>query len=80
MLKGKFKAFWNKVALTALCMLCTLLTFAQLGPPSDCGDTSGGPDEPCPLDTWVIVLAVIALAFAAYHLQKKQKSALKIQA
>ncbi|MCR8557687.1 hypothetical protein KXD93_08545 [Mucilaginibacter sp. BJC16-A38] len=63
-------------------MLCALVTFAQPGGPGqgDCGDTTAGPDEPCPLDTWVIVLSVIALVFAAIHLHKKQKNALKMQA
>ena len=77
-------AFWSKVFLTALFMLCTLMTFAQPTGPGgpgqgDCGDTTVGPDEPCPLDTWVIVLAIIALIFAAIHLYKKQNTALKIQ-
>ncbi len=30
-------------------------------------------DGMCPLDTWVIVLAAVSVAFAAGHLYKKQK-------
>ena len=39
-----------------------------------CSDTD--PTDPCPLDNWVIVLAVIVVAFAAVHLSHKQKSKL----
>lgn len=38
-----------------------------------CDGNDGGPDG-CPLDTWVIVLAIIAVIFAAIHLHRKQKS------
>lgn len=82
MLKKVYGAtFWNKVILTVLFMLCTIATFAQPGSPSqgDCGDSSAGPDEPCPLDTWVIVLVIVALFFVVAHLRKKQKDTLKMQ-
>ncbi|MEN0052720.1 MAG: hypothetical protein AAGC65_03590 [Mucilaginibacter sp.] len=50
--------------------------FAQ-GVPTDggglCDGNDGGPDG-CPLDTWVIILVLIALAFTFFHLRKKQKS------
>lgn len=29
----------------------------------------------CPLDTWVVVLAIIAVIFTAIHLHKKKKRA-----
>jgi hypothetical protein len=45
--------------------------FAQ-GPGTDCDNPD--PFDPCPLDTWVIVLVLIALAFTVFHLRKKQKS------
>ena len=33
------------------------------------------PDDPnCPLDTWVIVLAAVALVAAVIHLHRKQKA------
>lgn len=46
------------------------------------GQSVGGPcafndtDNPCPLDTWVIVLATAAMLFAMFHLRGKQKSPL----
>jgi hypothetical protein len=50
--------------------------FAQ-GIPTDgggpCDGDNGGPDG-CPLDTWVIILILIALVFTTSHLYKKQKS------
>jgi hypothetical protein len=44
--------------------------------PCDAGNPFSGP---CPLDTWVVVLAVIAVTFAAIHLKRKQKKALQTQ-
>jgi hypothetical protein len=55
----------------ALLMLNAVFLFAQGSP---CGGTD--PDEVCPLDTWVVVLAVAAFVFAAIHLYRKQKAAL----
>jgi len=52
-------------------MLNAVFLFAQGSP---CGGTD--PDEVCPLDTWVVVLAVAAFVFAAIHLYRKQKAAL----
>jgi hypothetical protein len=55
------------------CVLVLLLmgvvnAFAQNNLP--CTDTD--PDATCPLDTWVIALVIIASAFAAYRLHRKQ--------
>ena len=80
--KSFCNAFWSKLVLTVLFTLCTIVTFAQPTGPGDpgqgdCGTSAQGPDEPCPLDTWVIILAVIALVFTAVHLYKKQNNALK---
>ena len=61
-------------ALLLLFILNSSVLFAQPGEP--CGETD--PDATCPLDTWVIVLAIIAVIFAAYHLHRKQKSPLPI--
>jgi len=55
-----------------LLILNSAVLYAQPGVP--CGGTD--PDATCPLDTWVIVLAIIAVIFAAYHLHRKQKSPL----
>lgn len=48
----------------------TLSCFAQLDNPCDNADG----DATCPLDAWVIALAVAVFAFAAIHLYRKQKS------
>jgi hypothetical protein len=53
-----------------LLMLNVIALYAQPGEP--CGGTD--PDEMCPLDTWVIVLAIVATAYAAIHLYRKQRS------
>jgi len=62
-------------------LLLPVISFAQNG--EDCGDADPV-DSNCPLDTWVLVLAVIALVFAVVHLYRKQKkqnqAALKIKA
>ena len=52
-----------------LLMLNVMALYAQPGEP--CGGTD--PDATCPLDTWVIVLAAVAVAFAAFHLARKQR-------
>jgi hypothetical protein len=46
-----------------------IITFAQ-------GEACEGTDplDPCPLDTWVIALVVIAGILATIHLHRKQKS------
>jgi hypothetical protein len=52
-----------------------LITTNCLADPGDgnCDDNNGGPDG-CPLDTWVIILVIIAVTFTAMHLYRKQKS------
>jgi hypothetical protein len=61
----------KKFFITALVFAAsTLSCFAQLDSPCDAADG----DAVCPLDTWVIVLVVAALAFTATHLYRKQKS------
>jgi hypothetical protein len=51
-----------------LLMLNVVVLYAQAGFP--CGDVD--PDALCPLDTWVIVLAIATVIFAAFHLNRKQ--------
>ncbi|MBB3054939.1 hypothetical protein [Mucilaginibacter gotjawali] len=63
------KLFWGALVLF---IFNSSILFAQPGEP--CGGTD--PDATCPLDTWIIVLAVIAVISAAYHLHRKQKSPL----
>jgi len=52
--------------------LITSNSFAQPGG-GLCDGNDGGPDG-CPLDTWVIVLVVIAVIFAVTHLYRQKKS------
>jgi hypothetical protein len=53
-----------------LLMLNVVTSYAQ-GCPCGCGD----PDNNCPLDTWVIVLAGGAFILAVRHLYSKQRVA-----
>ncbi len=55
---------------TLIFMLATLSCFAQLESPCEPTDN----DSPCPLDTWVVVLAIVAFTFAVIHLYRKQKA------
>ncbi|MDN5287385.1 MAG: hypothetical protein JWR38_3659 [Mucilaginibacter sp.] len=68
------KVFYYIITTVAFFVLSTISVLAQPGsggggtPPCD-------PDDPvCPLDTWVIVLVIIAVIFTAIHLHRKQKS------
>ena len=59
-----------------LLMLNVVVLYAQVdtttvGVPM-CGDITSDVDNHCPLDTWVIVLAVVVTAFAAIRLYRKQ--------
>jgi hypothetical protein len=61
----------KKIFLTTLLFVVTTLScFAQLDIP--CDGTDG--DAVCPLDTWVVILAVVAFAITVIHLYRKQKS------
>ena len=53
-----------------LLILNTAVLYAQPGEP--CGGTD--PDATCPLDTWVIVLAAVAVIFAVTKLYRLQRS------
>ncbi|MFC0516575.1 hypothetical protein ACFFGT_20380 [Mucilaginibacter angelicae] len=58
------------LSITLVFMAAYLSCFAQLEDPCVPVDN----DSFCPLDTWVIVLAVAAFAFTAIHLYRKQKA------
>jgi hypothetical protein len=65
------------IILWACLILLPIISFAQDGDGPPCEDSDpidAGPD--CPLDTWVIILVVVALIFATIHLYRKQKSKL----
>jgi hypothetical protein len=56
-----------------LLMVNVALLYAQ-----DPGEPCGGNDvdnNGCPLDTWVILLAFVAIVIAAWHLNNKRKAA-----
>lgn len=58
-----------------LLMVNVALLYAQ-DPNQPCDGTD--PDTFCPLDTWVALLAFIAIIFGAWHLNKKRKAAASI--
>jgi len=60
--------------LTLLFLINTSFLFAQVGDDVPNCEGSEDPDTPCPLDTWVIVFAVIALIITTLYLYKKQES------
>jgi hypothetical protein len=61
----------KKFFCTLLLLFNVVLLFAQ-GDPTPC--LAADIDTQCPLDTWVVILAVIAVVFAATYLHRKQKS------
>lgn len=59
--------------------LLLLLTNVALMYAQDPGEPCSGNDVDnvgCPLDTWVVLLAFVAIAFAAWHLNNKRKAAI----
>ena len=62
----------NSVFVFLLIIASPVMLFAQTGAGEPCSDNDPL-DNSCPLDTWVIVLAFVAVAFAAFHLHRKQQ-------
>ncbi len=60
-----------------LLMLNVIVLYAQPGEP--CGGNDDDGTCPSPLDTWVMVLAVVAVFFAAIYLYRKHKSQINHQ-
>jgi hypothetical protein len=56
-----------------LLMLNTAVLFAQGTSPGEPCE-GNDPDSTCPLDNWVIILAVVAVVFATWHLYRKRKA------
>ncbi|MFB9842357.1 hypothetical protein [Mucilaginibacter ginsenosidivorans] len=59
-----------KAGFCSLVLFLTAIVNAVAQTTVPCDDAD--PDASCPLDTWVIVLVVVASAFAAYSLYRKQ--------
>jgi hypothetical protein len=68
MAKMKGKIFFGIVLLLVINVNCL---FAQGCLPS--GPDGGDDPGDCPLDTWVLVLVGVALAFAMFNLYRRQK-------
>ena len=60
------------IILSGSMLLLPSMSFAQ-GGDLPCGGDDPTSNNPCPLDTWVWVLAVIAVILGAIYLQRKQK-------
>lgn len=83
---SSFKKIISVIAICGVLFCLPLLSIAQTS--STCPGGPGTCNEPCidnggifssgvcPLDTWVWVLAAIAIGFAVFHLNRKQKSPL----
>lgn len=73
---GRFSFYYKIVSVFVLSssfLLLPAISFAQTDGGPDCGDADPI-NSTCPLDTWVIILAFIAVVFAAIYLHHKQKS------
>jgi hypothetical protein len=61
----------KRVILTSLFLPVNIAAlFAQGAPPCDTGD----PDLNCPIDTWVVLFAALALIITVIHLHRKDKT------
>lgn len=60
------------IVLSSLFLL-PLFSFAQGGIGPDCEDQDVVGTY-CPLDTWVVILALVTVVFTAIYLQRKQKT------
>jgi hypothetical protein len=60
------------IILSGSMLLLPISSYAQ-GGDLPCGGDDPTSSNPCPLDTWVWVLAFAAVVFGAIYLQRKQK-------
>jgi hypothetical protein len=67
-----YKKIVSLTILAGSILLLPSISFAQ-GGDLPCGGDDPTTSTPCPLDTWVWVLAVVAVIFGAMYLQRKQK-------
>ncbi len=64
---------WRKFIAFLFVAAMPAILFAQDSINNNCDDHDPL-DNYCPLDTWVIVLAAVAMLFAVSHLYRKQKA------
>jgi hypothetical protein len=67
-----YKKIVSLIILAGSMVLLPAIAFAQ-GGDLPCGGDDPTTSTPCPLDTWVWVLAVAAVILGAIYLQRKQK-------
>ena len=74
--RGNFNPIYKIVSLIILSgsmLLLPSISFAQ-GGDLPCGGDDPTSNNPCPLDSWVWVLALIVVAFGTIYLQRQQKT------
>ena len=71
--RSGFKAIFKIILLSGSMLLLPVLSFAQ-GGDIPCGGDDPTSNNPCPLDSWVWVLALIVVAFGTIYLQRQQKT------
>ena len=67
-----YKKIVSLTLLAGSILLLPSISFAQ-GGDLPCGGDDPTTSTPCPLDTWVWVLAIVAVILGAIYLQHKQK-------
>jgi len=75
--RSELKAIFKTSLLSGGMLLLPILSFAQ-GGDLPCGGDDPTTSNPCPLDSWVWVLAVLAGVFGAAYLYSRQKVAKKL--
>jgi hypothetical protein len=75
--KGKFNLFYKgvfSILLVGSSLLLPLASYAQTGGGDlPCGGDDPTNNTPCPLDTWVWILAIVTVVFAAVYMQRGRK-------
>lgn len=70
-LKNKYGAFNKALLLLLLLTSLPFITFAQGDPPADGCDPYDGCNVP--IDNWVLLLSIVAIAYGTYSLHNKQQ-------
>ena len=70
--KSICKKIVSVIILVGSVILLPSISFAQ-GGDLPCGGDDPTTSNPCPLDTWVWLLAIVAVMLGAIYLQRKQK-------